>query len=69
VTSGGNSHKHDRGGDRSGAGNRLRPATHERGAARAGAHPGLKVKESQSWLCWVIKRPTRHSAVDLTSPG
>lgn len=69
VTSGGNSHKHDRGGNLPGAGNRLRPATHERVAARAGAHPGLKVKESQSWLCSVMQRSTRHSAVDLTSPG
>ena len=69
VTPGGNSHKHDRGGHRPRAGNRLRAAAHECVAAYAGAHPGLKIGESKSSISWGMQRPIRHAAGHLTSPG
>lgn len=69
VTAGGDPDKHDRGGNRSGAGNRLGAATHECVAAHAGAHPGLKIGESKSSISPVMQRPIRHAAGHLTWPG
>ena len=69
VTPGGNSHKHDCGGHRPRAGNRLRAATHQCIAARAGAYPGLKIGESQSLLSRGMRRPARHWVGHLTRSG